>query len=65
MTARVLASKLAPEPSSLVSAAIKEHIDDLLIKAQTRLQQDNARLARLQGRKMRKQGVSSLPGEKR
>jgi 4-hydroxy-4-methyl-2-oxoglutarate aldolase len=32
----------------------KEHIDDLLIKAQAKLQQDNARLARLQEEKTRK-----------
>lgn len=32
----------------------KEHIDDLLVKAQAKLQQDNARLARIQEEKTRK-----------
>jgi 4-hydroxy-4-methyl-2-oxoglutarate aldolase len=32
----------------------KEHVDDLLIRAQTKLQQDNARLARLQEEKTHK-----------
>ncbi len=32
----------------------KEHIADLLVKAQAKLQQDNARLARIQEEKTRK-----------
>jgi 4-hydroxy-4-methyl-2-oxoglutarate aldolase len=35
----------------------KEHIDDLLTKAQTKLQRDNARLVQLQEGKTRRQGA--------
>ena len=43
----------------------KEHIDDLLTKAQAKLQQDNARLVQLQEGKTRRQGELSSQGTER